>query len=158
MFQKQSEHLRRVTMMVDGLATVLSFLGAYLLREIWIGGARPGVAHLGPPVVIPPLWIFLLTLFRAYDPPRTLTFGKIIRSVTNAVLLGFALLLAVMFVLKLQFVSHIFLVTFGVLNGLALVAIRARLLWYFRNSPRRDEDKYRILIVGTGNRAHRLAA
>jgi len=157
MFQKQSEHLRRVTMMVDGLATVLSFLGAYLLREIWIGGTRPVVAYLALLVVIPPLWIFLLTLFRAYDPPRTLTFGKIIRSVTNAVLLGFALLLAVMFVLKLQFVSRIFLVTFGVLNGLALVAIRARLLWYFRNSPRRDEDKYRILIVGTGNRAHRLA-
>ncbi len=143
--------------MVDILATVLSFLGAYLIREIWIGGTPPLVDYLALLPVIPLLWIFLLTFFRAYDPPRTLTFGKIVRSVTNAVLVGLTLLLAIIFVLKLQFVSRIFVFTFGALNCLTLLSIRVGWLWHFRYSARRDGQKYRILIVGTGNRARRLA-
>jgi len=102
------------------------------------------------------LWVFMLTFFRGYQDPRTLTPFEITRSVASSVFMSLMLMLTIIFALKLHFVSRVFVFTFGALNGLGLLGVRVGQLWRLGRATRRGESKYRILIVGTGNRAHRF--
>jgi exopolysaccharide biosynthesis polyprenyl glycosylphosphotransferase len=49
------------------------------------------------------------------------------------------------------------MVIFGTLDFLALAAIRLGIVWYFQRSLRQGEGFRRVLIVGSGTRARRLA-
>lgn len=70
---------------------------------------------------------------------------------------SFGLTVIVLFLFDIEFVSRLILVGFAVGNGLTLVAIRAFLVWwYFSRHQETSENFMRVLIIGSGRRAHRL--
>jgi exopolysaccharide biosynthesis polyprenyl glycosylphosphotransferase len=73
------------------------------------------------------------------------------------VAVGLASLLTILFLFKVQYVSRGVVVTFAGTDLLTLVGIRLGVVWYFHRSLRRGEHFRRILIVGSGTRAQRLA-
>lgn len=157
MFEQQSEQLRRVTMLLDVSLTVFIFLVSYWVRIAFVGGSPPKLLpHVALLPVIAPIWVFLLTFFGAYRSPQATSRLEYGWAATRAVGSGVALLLTLLFLLKIQYVSRAILVTFAVLDVPALIGIRLGTVWHFRRSLQRRENFRKVLIIGAGNRARRL--
>lgn len=157
MYGFQSQHRRRIEMLIDACLTILAFVSAYGLRGMF-GTLPPGpLAHLALLPVIVPIWGFLLIFFRAYRSPGEASIVELCLATVRAVTAGLVLLLALVFLLRAHEVSRSIVITFGILDCLALLAVRLARVWRFRWALERGEKHRRVLIVGTGNRAERLA-
>ena len=156
MYGHQSQQRRQVEMLVDACLTVAAFLVAYGLRSMLVG--QPALLpHLAVLPVILPMWAFLLVFFRAYRSPGEASIPELSLATIRAVGAGLVLLLALVFLLKAHEVSRAIVVSFGILDCVVLVAARLARVWAFRRALWRGEHHRRVLIVGTGNRAERLA-
>jgi exopolysaccharide biosynthesis polyprenyl glycosylphosphotransferase len=157
-FEQRTVEVRRKTAILDAGATVATFLLAYAVREATVQGEVGEFwAHLGLLPAIVPIWAVLLVLSGAYASPRSTTLWGYTRAVLQAVAGGLALLLAGMFLLKLEHVSRMVIVLFAVLDVAALTAIRFETVRRFRRAIRRGERCRKVLIVGTGRRAEEIA-
>jgi exopolysaccharide biosynthesis polyprenyl glycosylphosphotransferase len=157
MFGYQTQHRRRVEMLVDACVTVLAFVTAYLLRSAVVGGHAALLPHLALLPVIGPMWAFLLVFFRAYRSPADTSVLELALAPMRAVGGGLVLLLTLVFLLKANDVSRTIVVSFGALDCALLVGVRLARVLAFRRALARGENRRRVLIVGTGNRAARLA-
>lgn len=157
MFKQQSRDRQRLTALLDLTVTVLAYVGAYSLREAWMGKLPPFPSYVAWLPMVGALWLGLLVAWDGYREPRELTFRKIAAPVLTAVGTGVAVLLTILFVLKLQHFSRVFVFTFGMLDATGLIAIRLALRWHRRRLPRSRDNEYRILIAGTGPRGRRVA-
>jgi exopolysaccharide biosynthesis polyprenyl glycosylphosphotransferase len=157
LLQPYSEHLR-VTRLLDLILIAAALVMAYGLRRIFVGGDLSDLwPHLGLLPLIAPLWIGLLTFFGAYESPRATSRLEDCWAVTRAVGTGLAMLLAVLFLLKIHFVSRAILASFSILAVMTLTGARVVRAWHFRRSVQRGKSFYRVLIIGSGNRARRIA-
>jgi exopolysaccharide biosynthesis polyprenyl glycosylphosphotransferase len=156
MYGYQSQQQRRVEMLVDACLTVLAFGAAYLLRSAMAGPAFL-LPHLALLPVIGPVWAFLLVFFRAYQSPGDASIRELSLATIRAVGAGLVVLLALVFLLKVHEISRAIVISFGVLDCALLIAVRLARVWMFRRALWRGEQHRRVLIVGTGNRAERLA-
>jgi exopolysaccharide biosynthesis polyprenyl glycosylphosphotransferase len=155
MFEQQYLELRRTVMILDICLTVGAYLGACLLRGVLHSGELIPSLVLMPAIL--PLWLLLLPYFGAYDSPRNKSRSSYLWSVTQAVAAGLALLMAVLYVFKIPHLSRIAMVVFALLDIAVLFVVRLGMIRYFRRSLDRMENVRRVLIVGTGARARRLA-
>ena len=156
MYGYQSQQRRRIEMLVDACLTILAFMAAYGLRSA-VAGLPTLLPHLALLPVIVPMWAFLLVFFRAYRSPGEASIPELSLATVRAVGAGLVLLLALVFLLKAHEVSRAIVISFGVLDCVVLVAARLWRVWAFRRALWRGEMHRRVLIVGTGNRAERLA-
>ena len=113
--------------------------------------------HLALLPIIVPTWAFLLVFFRAYRSPGEASVLDLSLATMRAVGGGLVLLLTLVFLLKVNEVSRAIVLSFGALDCIALVAVRLARGFAFRRAVDRGEKHRRVLIVGTGNRASRLA-
>ncbi len=143
-------------MLVDACLTVVAFGVAYLLRSAMAGPASL-LPHLALLPVIVPAWTFLLVFFRAYRGPGDASFPELALGTIRAVSAGLVLLLALVFLLKAHGVSRAIVTSFAIVDAVLLVGVRLVRVWRFRSALSRGEQHRRVLIVGTGNRAERLA-
>src|SRR6266852_1254561 len=158
MFEERSEQLHRVTTLLDVAVTTLVFLGAPWLRNALLDNDLVNfLSHVALLPFVLALWMFFLTFFGAYRSPRVTSLLQYAWSATRGVAVGLASLLTILFLFKVQYVSRTVMVTFAAVDLLALVGIRLGAVWYFHRSLRRGEYFRRVLIVGSGTRAKRLA-
>lgn len=157
MFRQQSQQLRRVTVLLDVSLTVFLFVVAFWLRKPLVDPTALLLPHLALLPIIGSLWVFLLMFFNAYRSPRGASAPDLCWAVTRAVATGLVLLLTLVFLLKLHYVSRVIVVAFGVLDTLALSGVRLGIVWYLRKSLRSGDNFRKMLIIGSGNRAKRLA-
>jgi exopolysaccharide biosynthesis polyprenyl glycosylphosphotransferase len=157
-FAPQSRLLRRAAMPVDLGATVVAYLAAYGLRQALVpGDPIDFLPHVATLPVIVFLWAVLLPLFGTYGSPRTTSALGYASALARAIGTGVAALLVLFFLLKLQDLSRAVVVIFVAFDIAALLAVRLGIRRYFRRSLRRLQNFRKVLIVGTGNRAARLA-
>jgi exopolysaccharide biosynthesis polyprenyl glycosylphosphotransferase len=158
MFEERSERLHRVLTLLDVTVTIVVFLAASWVRNALLDNDPADLmSHVALLPFILALWMFFLTFFGAYRSPRTTSRLQYAWAVARGVAVGLASLLTILFLFKVQYVSRAVVVTFAAADLLALVAIRFGALWYFHRSLRRGEHFRRVLIVGSGTRARRLA-
>jgi exopolysaccharide biosynthesis polyprenyl glycosylphosphotransferase len=157
-FEERSEQLARVTTLLDISATATTFLAAALVRNLFADREPIDLVSHGAllPFILA-LWGLCFVFVGANTSPRTTSRLAYTWAVARAVTVALALLLATLFVLNIQYVSRAVVAVFAVVDFVALTAIRFGLVWYFRRSLRRGELFRRILIVGSGTRARRLA-
>jgi exopolysaccharide biosynthesis polyprenyl glycosylphosphotransferase len=158
MFEERSEDLHRVTTLLDLCLTITVFLTAPWLRTLLIDDEPPNVlSHIAFLPFILALWMLFLPFFGAYRSPRNTSRRAYTWVIARAVAAGLATLLTILFVMKIQYVSRAVILIFAALDFLALVAIRLGVVWYFQRSLRQGEGFRKVLIVGSGSRARRLA-
>ncbi|MBP7568871.1 MAG: sugar transferase [Acidobacteria bacterium] len=158
MFSDRTEQFTRVLAIADVLLTTVALLLAFYAHAIVTGDFDDSLfAHVS---LVPLLLMFLLyslVYFGAYDTPRMaskFTYGW---AVLRSVAASFLLLMTVLFLLKLQYVSRIVMVTFAVFDLVLLTGARLFGLAYFRRALRQGEKYLKVLVIGTGPRAMRLA-
>jgi exopolysaccharide biosynthesis polyprenyl glycosylphosphotransferase len=158
MFEPRTSESRRATILLDVAATLLSFLAAYRLREVFLGEPVLLLPHVGLLPIVIPAWVGLLTWSGAYRSPVTGSLAQHAVAVARAVGAGLVGVVAFLFMLDVESVSRLVLVTFCVLSVQALIAIRAISAWRLRRLLRRGESFRRVLIVGSGTRAQHVSA
>jgi exopolysaccharide biosynthesis polyprenyl glycosylphosphotransferase len=166
---KQSERfLKQAVGLLDALAIVGAFLATYSLRQylylVYRFDFLPGEPVLEPlqPLndyvwllaITLPLWLGMLSMMGAYRELR----NKSVLQVGWAILKGCSLSVvffgAIVFLLKLHFVSRTFVTMFFLLSFIALTILRAVLVLGFHLALQRGYFHRNLLIVGTGRRAH----
>lgn len=158
MLEERFQTLRRKLMVLDAVLTVAAFLGAYGFRGALPGGeASDLLAYIGLVPLIAPLWIVVLSWSGAYGSLRMTARREYAWAVCRAVGVGVGLLLMLLFLLKIQYVSRLVIVIFALADVCLLTALRLYVVWRFRRSFERGENTKKVVIVGTGPRARRLA-
>lgn len=158
LFDEKSREISRLLFLLDVLLTLLVLVLVYDVRHIFGLESRTGLAaHVALlPILGVPLGYFLLR-FGAYQGLRIVSLFKYAFIVVKAFIISLTILLAILFFLKVDFVSRSFLVQFSVLTILLMVIVRGSLIWwYFRRSVQKGENYLKVLIIGTGRRARRL--
>lgn len=156
----KSRQAGRLMFVLDMLVTVMVFLFTFRVREAFFSeNPASFTSHLALlPIIIAPLG-FLMSYYGAYRGLRVTSFLGHAWIVARAMVLSFAVLFTVLFLLKAGYASRAFLIIFAVTNTVALLTVRTGLIWwYFNRSIEKKENYSKVLVIGTGSRAKRLSA
>ncbi len=150
MYQQKKVVLQRIVLGADLVLTVLSFLLAYQIKTTWfpgkLGVLYPLPNYFGLFFIVLPLWAFLLSRARIYEPSSTeYTFLWVLR-LAKYLCYGFLILVLSLFVLRIQFVSRLLLFLFLIVNYLVLFF--AHLLFRMIYAARTHKSRPRVFLVG----------
>jgi exopolysaccharide biosynthesis polyprenyl glycosylphosphotransferase len=158
LFDEKSREISRLLFLLDILLTLLVMILLYRVRELY--GYEPGhtlPAYVALLVIFDVPLGFLLNKFGAYQGLRIVPLARYAYIVGKGFLISLAILVVILFFLKVDFVNRAFLLQFALLSILIMVSVRAGLVWwYFRRSVQKGENYLKVLIIGTGRRAKNL--
>jgi len=158
-YHARSGLLRRLLLILDIATVTFAFLLAlWRVPAMWPENGIDATNHYG----LLPIIIITFVACRNYMG-RKLNLGPTsmssqIVSLGREVVLTVAILLILIFLLKMTFVSRLVIGWFAVTAVTLLVASRILVYWYyFIRSGNAVEQALNVLIVGSGRRAHSLA-
>jgi exopolysaccharide biosynthesis polyprenyl glycosylphosphotransferase len=158
MLSEKSFRVRNTIILADLSITVFVFLFAFWVRNVFSGDDPADfLSHMALLPLVLAIWSFFLSYYGAYRSPRECSTVDYAWATVRAVAAGLAVLLTLLFLLKIQYVSRIIVVIFSGLNIIALFVIRLWVVRYFRQSQKDGESYMKVLIIGTGSRAMRLS-
>lgn len=150
MLKEKLNTFAKVSLLVDILLTVLSFIMAFYLRgmlffdpvgkEEWVSG---NVLWLVPWIVF--VWAVVLYYEDAYNPFSS---RGVVFCTAKAIIEAMAILAIVIFFKKAVTQSRLFIGFFGCINMFVLLTWRKASFLFFQ--------KYNVLVIGTGKRAKRF--
>lgn len=158
MTEEKLQVLHKITIIYDILLSVIVFLISIRLRE-FIASDRDidFISHIALLPLIVAIWVYFLSYFGGYKKPMGASHVGYFLAVVRAVGSGFVIVLALLFLLKMKYISRAVLVIFALLDIAALCAVRSCILWFFRRSVRTGGNVLKLLVIGTGNRARMFA-
>jgi exopolysaccharide biosynthesis polyprenyl glycosylphosphotransferase len=154
MIRRREALLRRSLLGLDVAVTALAFVVTFELRQA-LAALAPSLppldaAHAWRPLLLAllPVWAVLLHAFRCHDfrVPWRVAAARYARVVVT----GLALVAVGVFLLKLHFVARSFVVLFGVVDLVALLAGRRAVLGAIALLHRSGVDAHRVVVVGCG--------
>ncbi|MCB0805051.1 MAG: sugar transferase [Bacteroidales bacterium] len=136
MIKEREQQINNILGVADVILSVLSFVAAYLIRDIFfeppISG---GNEYLIIALLIIPTWFILIKSVHMAELHRTKTYSMIMASYLRVVVVGMGIIFLSVFLFKLHNISRMVILSFGVINFISLVAVRIsvyRILKYFR--------------------------
>ncbi|MFQ5588580.1 MAG: sugar transferase [Nitrospiria bacterium] len=142
-----------------GILTFVFFL-SFFLRDVYLspyfGPVIPLQQILWLLYVILPVWSILLFYFRTYESQRTKSLLEESWKITGVSFFGPLILMSVVFLLKAEYVSRLFIGIFGITAWIFLVLERCFLRLWARYVRRKGYNYRNIIIVGTGRRAREM--
>jgi exopolysaccharide biosynthesis polyprenyl glycosylphosphotransferase len=166
MLKQKARSIALGVLLTDLFLTAVSFPVTWVVRHGWLTSAFPKFfpLPLAPldqylPLLffILPIWGLLLYAAGFYRSHRTLPLGEEIWAAAKVAFGGPALLVVVIYGLRLDFVSRWFLVLFGVVNFLFIATEKVALRLTSRWVRSRGFNFRTALIVGTGPKASQFA-
>jgi len=159
-FNTRSETVRRLLYLLDLSLTVLVFLWAVRVYDIF-RGVDPERTPDYYGVLLISVLAFLISrrvVGKALDVYLQ-PFPRQVMAIVQTMVMTFGLTTVVLFVFDIEFVSRLILGGFALGNTIALAGFRGVLSWwYFSRHRDAAENRIQVLIVGSGRRAQRLAA
>lgn len=168
MLKENEAVIRKLTILFDAFIVSLAFFLAYFLRNHWhkfykldlIPSTRiiaRTTASISDYLIflffVVLLWCFMLYLNGMYRSIRTKTLHEIVWIILTSSFFANLALGAVIFLLKLQFISRIFFVIFVIIS-LAFILLEKITVFSIMHYVRKQGYNYRrLLIVGKGRRA-----
>lgn len=159
-YHTKSDHLRRLVFMLDLLVVALVYCVVLrVVPNLEFGQSIDFAAHLGLlPIILVSFAISRLLLERNLDLSRY-SIRSQVGYIINELVIAFGVTLALMFLLKLEYVSRLVMVSFAGSVIATLITVRLFIVWwYFIANEEAQENYLNVLIVGSGRRAHILAS
>ncbi len=159
MFQTKSEYLNRLLTLLDiSVSALVYFVILAIYLTLRPNDADDYQSYVGLLVIV----VLAIATSRRFISSEFQLHGQNLWrqtwNVGKMMALTFVVIVAAIFLFKIEFVSRIFFVGFIAANSLVLVGIRAFLVWwYFSRRKEKEENYLRVLIIGSGQRAHVLA-
>lgn len=146
--------------LADLTLAVVSFYLAYLIRDSFM----PSYERLAPLgqyqwllLFIVPVWSLAFYFAGAYRFTYRSTLPREILRVWLAIAVALVLLTSVIFVFKSVYFSRLFIAVFGVVSLLFTTVERVVVSWYFKKIRVNAQNIRNVIIVGTGERACKVA-
>jgi exopolysaccharide biosynthesis polyprenyl glycosylphosphotransferase len=158
MYDERSIELDRVVFLLDIFLTIFTFLASFWGRSVLLArGSVDFFSHLFLIPLMLTLVIGFLSYFGAYQGPRYVSMASYAWAIFRAVAIGIGVLLALLFVLKIQYISRFVIIVFAVIEFFVLLSIRFAIKSYFSRMVKSGKHSLRVLIIGTGGRAKEVA-
>lgn len=148
----------------DLVVTLLAFYLAYLLRAHTLVGQWEGIRRIYPleeyagvVLLLLGIWSVFFLYFGLHRPAPGEPFRREVGRVFLAVAAGTVVLATMVFLFKLTYVSRLLILLFSLADFLLLILFRGGARWVFKVLGARGINLRSLLIVGTGERAKRLA-
>ena len=162
MLKKHHQIMLAILVLVDAVATALAWALSYLLRfDAGVLAVTPGPLPVGVYLLI---WILAVAVCLVayhtsglYRPRRMGSMGAELWDILKATALAIAILVTLMFVLKVQDVSRAVVGLFAVVNPVLLFTSRASIRVILRKLRRKGFNLRYALIVGAGKAGQRVA-
>ena len=153
MINEKETVLRRFLIAVDAGIICLAYAAAFLLYGL-IGEGRITLTRYALALAFAiPYWCLSLYANGMYQPLRTRTYLEILWSVVKSAAVTFFLMGTFIFLLKLQFISRLFFLSFFSLTFLFIWLEKTVIFMSSHYIRRQGLNTRRLLIVGTGKRA-----
>ncbi|MDH3347179.1 MAG: sugar transferase [Desulfobulbaceae bacterium] len=159
MYDDRTVGLDRFVSFLDILLTTLAFLASYQLRNMYF--LDENISFFSHMFILPlqlAILLGFLSYFGAYNSPRRTTLTAYCWAIFRAVSLSVGVLLALLFFLKITYISRIVILLFAIIEFFVLFATRIGVKKYFRHTVRNNKNPLRVLIIGTGERALELTS
>jgi exopolysaccharide biosynthesis polyprenyl glycosylphosphotransferase len=161
MLKEQEWLIHKTAIIVDAVIVALSFLIAYVLRDIislpFLRDLPPFKEYFIIMVFVVPLWIILLEVFGVYEPMREKKFSMIFWSVLEASIAATLIFSMAAFLFKLEFLSRAFVMIFFASSLTLLVLEKGAVLLFLRKMRKKGFNFRVMLIVGSGARSAKFA-
>lgn len=158
MYEDRSRQIGRIMVLLDMSLTILIFLLSYWIRNTVFQEMEVDFfSHVALLPLFLVLLSFFLSHFGAYRFPRLSSIYSYLWAVSRGLVISIAILLTLLFLLKIQYVSRSVIVLFAGLDLIILICIRVGILFYFRRTLQNGKNILKVLIIGTGNRALHLS-
>jgi exopolysaccharide biosynthesis polyprenyl glycosylphosphotransferase len=159
MYDEKSKYIGRLLFLLDSLLTLITLIVAFWITHYFFEPEHPDLLPYLAVYAI--LWVplgYFLLRFGAYTGLRIVSLPTFTWQVAKALGISVSLLLAILFLLNADFVSRSFLITYTILELIVLVGVRGTLhWWYFLRYAQKGENYHKVIIIGTGERAQKLA-
>jgi FlaA1/EpsC-like NDP-sugar epimerase len=134
MYDDRTVELGRTLFLIDIILTICTFVLAVWIRVSWMGdGDVNFISHLYFIPLLLALVVGFLSYFDAYKGPSEMSAIKYIWAVFRAFALSIGVLLALLFLLHIQYVSRVVIIGFSGLAFLALAVVRVGVRRYFHS-------------------------
>lgn len=157
-FDNKSDYLRRLLLVLDLVIVTCVYVASVKAYPFIRGGETADLsAHLG----LLPLILIAFAVSRSLFANQIEVHGRSLHEQTVCIIKELAMTLgvvvALIFLLKLQQFSRVVLVSFGIGVTLALILSRYFVVWfYFQRKSGSTDHHLRVLIIGSGRRARML--
>ncbi|MFH0926818.1 MAG: sugar transferase [bacterium] len=166
MIKEREDFIRNLTILFDSILIYCAFFTAYLLKKKLDLSYPLNIHTLSLKVsfdrylwlllIIHPLWIGLFYFHGLYKPFRIKGYLEIFWIILKSNFFGTLLFGSIVFILRLTYVSRLFIFIFSIINllffGMEKFTLR-KLLHYIR---KKGYNYRNVLLVGTGNRAEQF--
>lgn len=136
MIKEREQQINNIFGFVDVIISVLSFIIAYQIRNVFfVPPLSAQNEYLVVGLLIIPTWFIILKSVHLTEIHRTKTYSKILVSYLKVIVFGLSAIFLFMFIFKLQNISRLVIIFFGVINFLSLFSIRIsvyRIMKYYR--------------------------
>lgn len=161
MLKEKAEFQKKALLITDIATIFLAFFLAYVaMPHLRLAVFPDKVVQLMPfnnylwiAIVVCPVWIFLLFIFKGYESVRFITFFQAIKSVFASVSIGLLELGFIFYIFKIPIISRLLVVTFGLFSFLLLVANRHVAKVFLLILYKHPYNIRSVVIIGTRRRA-----
>ena len=167
MIQKREIVERNILICIDILIIIISYIGAYSLRlflvnhytldiipDIVIMDRTMDFRHIIDYLwLVVPVWIFMFYFQGLYVNFRTKGMLDYLWCLFKADIYAVFIFWGLLYVLKIEYLSRLFIICFMVLVVFMVLVSRSVLIAFLRHARKRGHGFTNILIVGSGDRA-----
>ncbi len=147
--QRENERLyNNVLILADIIISILTFFAAYYIKvfdDVVIKTVKHQYILLG--LLIIPVWYVLLKIISIQTTQRVKAYSIIFIEYFLTIIIGISILFIFIFTFKLNFISRIVILVFGILNLFLLSAIKILIVKYNKNLFIKGKNVKNIIII-----------
>lgn len=156
MIKENQKHFNRLHVVVDAFVIILSYFMAWMIKFVLMDSSvrvLPLRIYVLAAVFIVPVYLLLYYIFSLYTPKRVQGRRLEMWNVIKANTVGIALILGVLYLIKMMHFSRELLAIFYGINIVAETAVRNLIRYFLRTMRRKGYNLKHILLVGYSSAA-----
>ena len=156
MIKENQKHFNRLHVVLDAFVIVIAYFLAWMLKFLFLDGsvgALPFRTYAAAILPIVPVYLLLYYLFSLYTPKRMQGRRLEMWNIIKANTVGIALILGVLYLIKMMHFSRELLAIFYFVNILLETGLRNLIRYFLRSMRKKGYNLKHILLVGYSHAA-----
>ena len=156
MIKENQKHFNRLHVVLDAFVIVIAYFLAWMIKFLFLDGsvgALPFRTYAAAILPIVPVYLLLYYLFSLYTPKRVQGRRLEMWNIIKANTVGIALILGVLYLIKMMHFSRELLAIFYFVNILLETGLRNLIRYFLRSMRKKGYNLKHILLVGYSHAA-----
>ncbi len=156
MIKENQKHFNRLHVVLDAFVIIIAYFIAWIIKFLFLDesiGALPFRVYAAAILPIVPAYLLLYYLFSLYTPKRVQGRRLEMWNIVKANTVGIALILGVLYLIKMMHFSRELLAIFYFVNILLETGLRNLIRYFLRSMRKKGYNLKHILLVGYSHAA-----